>query len=148
MKLEQRIDLFKYLGEYCTSSEPGWETAKTKAHAANGWFIPEFIDAAVTNIVNGYLQPGKLKAWAEKYHTPDQRTTPRTVGLVMAGNIPLVGFHDLLSIFISGHRQLIKPSGRDEVLTRHLVNRLIEIDGRVSDLIGFAERLNGCDAYI
>jgi acyl-CoA reductase LuxC len=148
MKLEQRIDLFKYLGEYCTASGPGWEAAKKKAHAANGWFIPEFIDAAVTGIVTGFLQPDNLRAWTQKYHTPDQRPNPRTVGLVMAGNIPLVGFHDLLSVFISGHRQLVKPSGRDEILIRHLVEQLVEMDSNVAGYIGFAERLNGCDAYI
>lgn len=63
----------------------------------------------------------------------------------MAGNIPLVGFHDLLSVFVSGNRQLIKPSVRDEVLIRHLVEWMGE---RVGDRVGFAERLNGCDAYI
>ena len=148
MKLEQRIDLFNYLGEYLSASEPGWEAAKKKAHAANGWFIPEFIDAAVANIVRGFLKRDKLRAWAQSYAIPDQRSTARTVGLVMAGNIPLVGFHDLLSIFISGHRQLVKPSTRDEVLIRHLVEQLIRMDGGVAEYINFGDRLNGCDAYI
>jgi hypothetical protein len=145
MKLEKRIDLLKSLGEYCLSSEPAWEAAKRKAHAANGWFIPEFVEEAVRRIVAGYLQPDRLTAWAERYAVPDEKHHVRTVGLVMAGNIPLVGFHDFLSIFISGHRQLIKPSGRDEVLIRHLVEWM---GGRVADSVGFADRLNGCDGYI
>src|ERR1700753_954959 len=103
MKLEQRIDLLARLGDYCLSADPGWESAKRKAHAVNGWFTPEFIDAAVEQIVRGYLQRDKLTAWASKYSVPDERAEPKTVGLVMAGNIPLVGFHDLLSIFVSGH---------------------------------------------
>src|SRR5215469_9144580 len=148
MKLERRIDLFNYLGQYCLSGDPGWEAAKRKAHAVNGWFIPGFIEAAVSQIVKGFLVPEKLGAWAQKYAVPSQRPVPRTVGLVMAGNIPLVGFHDLLSIFISGHRQLIKPSGRDEILIRHLVEQLIRKDPGTAQYIQFAERLNGCDAYI
>ena len=66
----------------------------------------------------------------------------------MAGNIPLVGFHDLLTIFISGHRQLIKPSTRDNTLIHHLVEWMIAQNPEVADYIAFAERLNGCDAYI
>jgi hypothetical protein len=148
MKLEQRIDLLKSLGEYCLSSEPAWEEAKRKAHAANGWFIPEFVDEMVRRIVAGYLQPEQLAAWAERYAVPAEKLHPRTVGLVMAGNIPLVGFHDFLSIFVSGHRQLIKPSVRDEVLIRHLIEQLTASSPEAAASIGFADRLNGCDGYI
>lgn len=148
MYFKQRIDLLARLGEYCLSEAPAWEAAKHRAHAQNGWFIPEFIDEAVRQIATQYLQREKLEAWVGSYGLPDESVAPKTVGLIMAGNIPLVGFHDLLTIFVSGHRQLIKPSGRDEVLVRHLVDQLIEIDGRVADYIAFADRLNGCDAYI
>jgi hypothetical protein len=148
MKLEQRIDLLTSLGEYLLSAEPDWEAAKSKAHAVNGWFIPEFIETAVLQIARQYLQKDALAEWAGRYAIPDVRALPRTVGVVMAGNIPLVGFHDLLCVFLSGHRQLIKPSGRDETLIRHLVDRLTIMDPEVAGWIGFAERLNGCDAYI
>jgi hypothetical protein len=148
MKLEQRIDLLTSLGEYMTAADPEWEAAKHKAHAVNGWFTPEFIDIAVRQIAANFLQKAALTQWARRYAVPDSPVTPRTVGVVMAGNIPLVGFHDLLSVFVSGHRQLIKPSGRDETLIRHLVTRLTAMDPEVGQWIGFAERLNGCDAYI
>lgn len=148
MKLEQRIDLLTCLGEYLLSAEPEWEGAKRKAHAVNGWFTPEFIDTAIQQIAIGFLQKEALTAWAQRYAVPDEQPAPRTVGVVMAGNIPLVGFHDLLCVFISGHRQLIKPSSRDETLIRHLVDRLTALDPEAAQWIGFAERLNGCDAYI
>jgi len=148
MYLEKRIDLLVGLGEYCLSGAPVWEATKQRAHAHNGWFIPEFIEEAVRQIVRNFLQRDALAVWAKRYDLPDRQATPRTVGLIMAGNIPLVGFHDLLSVFLSGHRQLIKPSGRDEVLIRHLVERLVAMDPGVAEWIGFAERLNGCDAYI
>ena len=124
MKLEQRIDLLKSLGEYCLSSEPAWEAAKRKAHAANGWFIPEFVDEAVRRIVTGYLQPERLAAWTERYAVATEKTHPRTVGLVMAGNIPLVGFHDVLCVLISGNFALIKASSQDARLIKYLLNLL------------------------
>ena len=148
MKLEQRIDLLTSLGKYLLSAEPGWEAAKRKAHALNGWFTPEFIETAVRQIANGFLQKEALTAWAGRYAVPEERAAPRTVGVVMAGNIPLVGFHDMLCVFVSGHRQLIKPSSRDESLIRHLVDHLVALDPGVAEWIGLAERLNGCDAYI
>ena len=148
MKLEQRIDLLTSLGQYLLTGDPEWEAAKRKAHAANGWFTPEFIETAVRQIAGGFLQKEALTAWAERYAVPDEVAVPRTVGVVMAGNIPLVGFHDLLCVFVSGHRQLIKPSSRDETLIRHLVDWLTARDERVASRIAFAERLNGCDAYI
>ncbi|HWB94628.1 MAG TPA: acyl-CoA reductase [Puia sp.] len=148
MKLEQRIDLLTSLGEYMRAASPAWQAAKHKAHAANGWFTPEFIETAVRQVAGRFLQRDALTAWARRYDVPDERVSPRTVGVVMAGNIPLVGFHDLLSVFLAGHKQLIKLSSRDEVLTRHLVERLVASDAEVAGWIGFAERLNGCDAYI
>lgn len=130
------------------SASPGWEAARHRAHAANGWFTAEFIETAVKQIAAGFLQRDALAGWARRYDVPDEQVAPRTVGVVMAGNIPLVGFHDLLCVFISGHKQLVKLSTRDEALMRHLVERLEALDAEVANWIGFAERLNGCDAYI
>ncbi len=66
----------------------------------------------------------------------------------MAGNIPLVGFHDFLCVFISGHRSLIKPSSKDEVLIKHLAGKMIEWSPDLAKNIAFAELLKNCDAYI
>jgi hypothetical protein len=170
MNLEKRIDLLAELGNYCLSQAPALEAAKYKAYTENGWFTPEFINLAIQQIAAQYLQKDKLTAWANKYNLPAGTTnptnaaaqtpgstttpaaqtlpTPKTIGLIMAGNIPLVGFHDLLTIFISGHRQLIKTSTRDNTLIHHLVEWMTGKNPEVSDYIAFAERLNGCDAYI
>jgi hypothetical protein len=161
MKVDQRIDLLVQLGEYCVSAAPALSAAKRQAQAVNGWFTPEFIDLALHGIATEFLQKDKLRAWAEKYRladepvrAPGKAAHPRTVGIVMAGNIPLVGFHDFLCGFISGHRQLIKPSSRDEALIRHLAEWLAAASAvaapspAAAERIGFAERLNGCDAYI
>lgn len=148
MNLDQRINLLAELGNYCVSTDPAWLTAQHRAHAANAWFTPEFITLAINGIATQYLRRDKLQAWADQYQLPDQPSAPRTIGLTMAGNIPIVGFHDFLSIFITGHHQLIRPSGRDEILIRHLLQHLLTIEPAAAGYFGFAERLNGCDAYI
>ncbi|HEX9513788.1 MAG TPA: acyl-CoA reductase [Puia sp.] len=148
MNLEHRIHLLSELGNYCLSEDAGWKETKHRAYLENGWFIPEFIEEAVQQIAREYLQKDKLAQWARQYGLPNEKETPKNVGLIMAGNIPLVGFHDFLSLFISGHRQLIKPSSRDEVLIRRLIGQLNHLDPEVSSYVSFAERLNGCDAYI
>ena len=116
MNLQQRIDLLEKLREYILSDNDTWLGINEKAHRENGWFIPEFIKLATVIISHrNFLRETKLEAWVEKL--PDFRNKcliPRNVGIVMAGNIPLVGFHDFLCVFMSGHRQTIKPSSKDE----------------------------------
>jgi hypothetical protein len=66
----------------------------------------------------------------------------------MAGNIPVVGFHDLLCVFISGHKAIIKASSKDDVLIKHAVEKLTEWNDATKDAVSFAETLKKCDAYI
>lgn len=148
MNLQYRIDLLSRLGQYMLAGAEEWQNAKEKASIENRWFVPEFIELAVKNIANNYLEKDILKKWAESYSIPTENNNPRTVGIVMAGNIPLVGFHDLLSVFISGHIAVIKTSSKDETLIRHLAAKLIEWEKSVAEKIQFAIMLKGCDAYI
>lgn len=73
---------------------------------------------------------------------------PKTIGIVMAGNIPLAGFHDFLAAFISGHRQIIKPSSKDTHLIYTIVEKLKEWEPETANYIAFSEQLKNCDAYI
>jgi hypothetical protein len=148
MNLKQRIHLLVQLGDYMLSGDPPWQTAKERAHAENGWFIPEFLQMAITNIVDAYLKRDKLEAWVSSYHLQAEVAIPKNVGLIMAGNIPLVGFHDFLSVFVCGHRQTVKPSAKDSALIRHLVEHLHSLEPCTRHLVSFAEMLKGCDAYI
>ncbi len=148
MKLQYRIKLLNQLGEYIVENSAPWQEAKQKALAENSWFIEPFTTLASNNIGEYFLKPGSLEEWVAIYKVPDQLPFPKLVGLVMAGNIPLVGFHDFLCIFISGHRQMIKPSSKDSALIKHLVNKLVEWEPAVKEVVDFADRLQGCDAYI
>jgi|KBSMisStaDraftv2_1062788.scaffolds.fasta_scaffold70532_1 hypothetical protein len=146
MDLHHRIDIMVRLGEYMQNDNEIFKSIKQKAQFENPWFTQEFIDLAVDNITNNFLQKDKLETWAKKYNVKD--VAAKNIGIVMSGNIPLVGFHDLLSVFISGHNAAIKPSSKDEVLIKHLVQKMIEWDERVTQKIFFAFQLKGCDAYI
>lgn len=148
MNLQHRILLMAKLGEYVNENTDEYQAVKEKANRENPWFIATFIDLASKNIADHFLQKKKLEEWAGSYAIPEERNTQKNVGIVMAGNIPLVGFHDLLCVFISGHKATIKLSSKDEVLTKYLVSKLIEWDASVANEISFAEQLKGCDAYI
>jgi Acyl-CoA reductase (LuxC) len=147
MNLTERIDLVTELGEYIQSNSPEWQAAKQRAAEKNSWFIEEFIHLAATNIADEFLQKEKLINWVHHYHLDDNIQSKNT-GIVMPGNIPLVGFHDFLCVFISGHRQTIKLSSKDDILLKHLIEKIYELQPETKKYILLADRLKNCDAYI
>lgn len=147
MKLQERIGLMSRLGGYLRDDGEDWKNIKQKASVENAWFTSEFVDLATINISSRFLVAEILTKWAAHYHL-DDNIVPKSVGIVMAGNIPMVGFHDMLTVFISGHKQVIKLSGKDDVLIKHLIEVLTGWDSRVSEYISIAEKLTGNDAYI
>lgn len=148
MNLQERIKLLARLGTYILSDEPQWAAAKEKAAQQNHWFTPEFIGLAVKNIAARFLDKKILGQWTAAYHLPEENPQPKSIGVVMAGNIPLVGFHDFLCVFISGNKIRIKPSSKDDVLIRHLAEKLSSWNAECGELIRFEDMLKGCDAYI
>ena len=118
-------------------------------HIQNPWFTRDSVMKALGGIAL-MLQREALRQWL----TPYGLTTPpvqqvRTVGLVMAGNIPLVGFHDLLCVLAAGHRVLAKPSSKDDRLIKKVADLLTDIDPGLGGRIRFTdETLTGVDAVI
>ncbi|MBK5271143.1 MAG: acyl-CoA reductase, partial [Bacteroidia bacterium] len=157
MKLQQRIFLLTQLGGYILSGDEAWQQVKERAGRENRWFIPEFVAVAISNIAHSFLQKDILEKWVSSYGLKTTSSIPEpkplTIGLVMAGNIPLVGFHDLLCIFISGHKALVKLSSKDQLLVKHLTGKLEEWTNGTPEAaemkasIEFSEMLKGCDAY-
>jgi hypothetical protein len=147
MNLQKRIEILSRLQKYLLDNDDEWENIKTKAGYHNGWFTADFIDLAVKNICTEFLQKEKLEQWAAHYHL-DDNVGGKTIGIVMAGNIPMVGFHDFLTVFISGHKQTIKLSSKDNILLKHLAEKMIAWEPSLAAYISFAEILKGCDAYI
>lgn len=148
MNIQNRIELLVKLGKYLQTNGEEWQMATEKASRNNAWFTPEFIQLATNNIVTHFLQQKKLEKWVEVYQVPSENPASKTIGIVMAGNIPMVGFHDLLCVFIWGHKAQIKLSSKDEVLIPHLVKQLQQWDTRLADEFTFSEIIRGCDAYI
>lgn len=148
MNLQHRIDLLVQLGGYILSGEESWPQAKDIASQKNSWFTPAFIDLATRNIAERFLTKDALSQWVLKHKIPGDNLNPKIIGVVMAGNIPLAGFHDFLCVFITGNKILIKPSSKDETLLKHLAGKLIEWEPVLKDEIVFSDMLKGCDAYI
>ena len=148
MNLISRLALLEQLKKYILSDDEGWQEIKEKAFNANGWFIPEFINLSINNIADNYLAKDKLESWVREHAIPEETLQPKKIGIVMAGNIPMVGFHDLLAVFIAGHYGIIKLSSKDNVLMKHLVEKLQEWEPGSNKYFEIASTLKGCDAYI
>ena len=147
MKLQNRIELLSRLKQYLLSDNEEWQRVKQDATNHNGWFTPEFINLSIKNITEQFLDEDALQKWILHYQL-DDNISPKNVGIVMAGNIPLVGFHDFLCVFVTGHIQTIKLSSKDEILLKHLVHKMVEMEPAVEPLVSFAPMLKGCDGYI
>lgn len=147
MNLQARINLMTQLGDYLKQNDPEWQEIKQQASYKNGWFTSEFVDKACDEIVTQFLDEKKLRDWVAHYHLNDA-IHQKNIGIVMAGNIPLVGFHDFLTVFVSGHQQTIKLSSKDDVLLKFLIKKLYSFEITIQNDVSIAETLKGCDAYI
>jgi hypothetical protein len=146
MTIEQRISALTQLGKRLHSmNEDELLTLIQNAQSENAWFTPQTIKMAMAGIIN-FLDEESLFEWIRSYSFPVLKS--KTVAIVMAGNIPLVGFHDLLSVLVSGHNALIKVSSKDSVLIRYLYRLIVEIEPGFNTKISFADRLSNFDAVI
>jgi Acyl-CoA reductase (LuxC) len=110
----------------------------------NAWFTPANVKKAVTSI-GKMLNSADLETWLSKYKP---KNSGKKVGLILAGNIPLVGFHDVLCVLASGNHALIKASSQDSHLIKYVLEKLVEIDNSFAGSFSFIERLENFDAVI
>ncbi|WP_400191118.1 acyl-CoA reductase [Hymenobacter sp. B81] len=142
----ERLAAFARLGarlRTLTDDELQSLTARARNH--NPWFDLDNVRAALAGVAY-LLDASALTAWAGRY--PSEPVQPRRVGVVMAGNIPLVGFHDLLCVLLSGHTLLAKLSADDNILLRWVANELLAIEPRFGPSLQFVELLREADAFI
>jgi hypothetical protein len=163
MTVEKRIEAFAKLGEFLSQFQPEgivkndnvllndtffepFTLQVNRAYEFNGWFTKD-------NVLSAFSKWGKiltvnnLNYWTSQYNlNPD---SPLNIGVIMAGNIPLVGFHDFLSVLISGHHIIVKQSSSDTyflpLITKYLEYVAPEFKGRIHFT---EERLSGFDAVI
>ncbi len=115
--IEQLDKAGKYIKEQIQTGK--WHDTLETTYLHNPWFIPDFTSYMLQQICDNYLSKPKLEKWLSPYHLPVKKA--KKVGITMAGNIPLVGFHDLLCVWISGHHALVKMSSRDNKLLPFLL---------------------------
>lgn len=163
MKLQQKVKALSQLGNYLKDFTEGNQALsdadlfnqfydKTKnavalAERKNPWFTQHHIRHAIAYWANE-LNPNNLNTWLTPYQIPEN-TSLKKVGVIMAGNIPMVGFHDLLCVFLSGHQFNGKLSSDDQILIPHLIEILAAIAPEIAHQILFSEQfLKNMDAYI
>ncbi|RYY20697.1 MAG: acyl-CoA reductase, partial [Sphingobacteriaceae bacterium] len=111
----------------------------------NAWFTPENVLQSV-QAIGKMLNADDLKQWLPE--NAGTVFTGKKVGLVLAGNIPLVGFHDVLCTLVSGHFALIKASANDSRLISYILNQLVLLEPEFANRYEFTERLAGFDAVM
>jgi len=117
------------------------------AEQNNPWFTRESIINSIVALANNLTQE-KIEQWLSAYSIKNEPPL-KQVGVVMAGNIPLVGFHDMLSVLITGNRLLAKLSAKDQHLYRMIKEMLITIEPAYDQLITFTDQpLKDVDAII
>ena len=138
MNLESRIQAFAYLGDYL--SHDFYIDQMDEIHAAelaNPWFTRDNIKLSIKNW-SQQLNIDVLKAWLNPYKLSEVNFT-KNVLVIMAGNIPLVGFHDFLSVVVFGHKVIVKMSSNDNILLPLLINKLFDINPEFKKYIEFID---------
>jgi hypothetical protein len=146
MALEERIEAFAQLGNKITGlSEAELNVLMDRVRNENPWFTPESTSMALQGI-SKFLGKEVLVKWTNNYSLSG--SSSKRIGVAMAGNIPLVGFHDLMCVLLSGHQLVAKVSTQDSVLMNFMKDSLIEINPDFRDKIFFEERLKNLDGMI
>jgi len=156
MTLKQRIEGFVQVGlfikrHYNATAEPneiqlhqGLDKIVETAHVYNNWFIPKFVNEAICG-VGGFLKSEELLEFTKGL----TETPVKTVALICAGNIPLVCFHDVLCVLLSGHKAMIKLSSDDNILLPFFLKLLCHYEPGFGEQIYFADgKLGKFDAII
>jgi len=146
MTLEDRIEAFAQLGNKIKSlSVDELDSLADKVRNENPWFVPGNVKMALQGI-SKFLDKKVLEKWTSNYSL--KNSSSKKVGVAMAGNIPLVGFHDLMCVLLSGHQLVAKLSSQDSVLMNFIKDSLIDINPTFFEKIFFEERLKNLDAMI
>jgi len=145
--LSDRISAFIRLGNRLSELEGDEKQALfQQAQNQNAWFTPQSLEQALKGI-QFLLDANALEKWVSNYSF-SELDQPQQIGLMLAGNIPGVGFHDILAVLIAGHSACIKLSSQDSALPLWLLTQLKTIEPRFSDRIFIEELLKNKQAYI
>lgn len=141
---EKAIIAFGKLGQKLTSPANILLNILYSAGNANAWFTEENIKKSILSFAE-MLNETDLLLW---FKSIQFNTSPKKIGLILAGNIPLVGLHDVLCVLATGNIALIKLSSSDDQLIKTVLAELINIEAAFADHIEYVERLKDFDAVI
>ncbi|MCU0449208.1 MAG: acyl-CoA reductase [Bernardetiaceae bacterium] len=148
MNFAERLEALARLGEHLAQlPQAELEPLASQAYLHNHWFTRPNVELALAGVAH-LLARAPLQAWASEYAPLASGRPARRVGLVLAGNLPLVGAHDLICGWLSGHHLLVKPSSQDPVLPRQLYQWLLAIEPRFAGQLTWVERLEKPEAVI
>jgi hypothetical protein len=163
MTLEQKKNIFIALGKFLSQFSTKENSKNTSvlhndlffkdfedliqlSQSHNGWYTTENVLFSIASWAEA-LTFENLDKWLSAYNFDE--VAPKTVGLILAGNIPLVGFHDFICVLISGHSVLVKTSSNDQHLLPFLAKYLIALEPKLANQITFVEgKLENFDAVI
>lgn len=147
LTLGERIEAFSQLGELIRNLDVEEKSDLfRRANNQNSWFTEVSMESALAGF-SRLLDKQKLVKWLSSYHIPEL-SEARKVGILMAGNIPGVGFHDLMCVLISGHIAVPKLSSADSYFSNWLIQNLVRIEPRMKNFVQIEDMLKGMDAYI
>lgn len=148
MRIEERIDLMAKLGAHLLEDKDEFLKAlMSRTEFNNQWFTLENQNLAIKAIADQFLQKEHLQKWVENYKSLEPKS-PQRIALVLAGNIPMVGFHDILSVFMAGHHAKVKLSSKDAFIMPYLFKLMGEWDERSVPYFQVQQKLQGFDAVI
>lgn len=148
MNIEKRINAFARLGNFILEDPLSLQEIVNKTYIHNTWFTKENTNKALQNIAVEFLQKEKLEKWAATYTSPLSTQNSHIIAIVAAGNIPMVAFHDILCVLISGNTLQLKLSEKDKYLLPFIFDKLIEIEPDFKDKISIQFKLENFDAII
>jgi hypothetical protein len=149
MRLDEKLRALVSLGNYLRAEihkEP-LQSELQKAYALNPWFTVVNSEKALQAIADNFLTEKALSAVNEKYAL-HEISSSNIIGLVLAGNIPAVGFHDILCVFLTNNKAQIKLSSKDSIIIRFLIKQLQKINGHTSEYFEFVDRIQNYDAVL
>lgn len=147
LSLEKKITALGLLGKQMLAGGEELNMVVAQAAARNKWFTEENIRCALRALAENFLNTSLLEKWISAYPLSENEK-PKKIALIMAGNIPLAGFHDLLCVLLTGNIALIKQSSKDTRLLPYLLHQLCAVEPAFIHTFTFVEKLKDFDAVI
>lgn len=145
MILNKRVEMIGRLGEILKPGED-LDAILAKTEAYNPWFTKFHTELMLQSFRENFFIEEKIQKWLSAYEPLEEKN--KTIGLVLAGNVPFVGMHDLISVLASGNKAKVKLSSKDLFLFPYMIENLSESFPEIKNKVEFVERLENFDAVI